>query len=188
MATSPAAPRRGHVDRGTLDLSGGWHDAGDYNKYVWTPLERHPQPAPGLGAQPGVFADGDLDIPESGNGIPDMLDEVEWALDWLLKMQLPDGSVLSQMHVDGWASETPPSADPNPRFYHDPTLESGAIFAGCCALASRVYAAAGLTHARRDARYGGRGRVGLAVSQGDNDAKAWAAAELFRLDPTNRCP
>ena len=48
---------------------------------------------------PGVFVDGDLDIPESGNGVPDLLDEVKWELDWLLKMQLADGSVLYQMHV-----------------------------------------------------------------------------------------
>ena len=35
---------------------------------------------------PFVFGD-DTNIPESGNGTPDVLDEVKWELDWMLKMQ-----------------------------------------------------------------------------------------------------
>ena len=124
LATGPAA---GHTDHGTLDLSGGWHDAGDYNKYVWgavssailTMLQAFED-------NPGVFKDNDLNIPESGNGIPDILDEIKWELDWLLKMQLSDGSVLYQTHVDGFASDSPPSVDQNIRYYQNPNLESGA--------------------------------------------------------------
>lgn len=38
---------------------------------------------------PDKFWDGQLTIPESGNGIPDMLDEAMWELDWLVKMKDP---------------------------------------------------------------------------------------------------
>ena len=35
MGDATMGPAAGHTDRGPLDLTGGWHDAGDYNKYVW---------------------------------------------------------------------------------------------------------------------------------------------------------
>jgi endoglucanase len=180
------APAAGQKDFGARDLAGGWHDAGDYNKYVWR--------AAGTAAlsllrafeeDPSAFADGDLDVPESGNGVPDVLDEVRWELDFFLKMQLPDGSVLSTVHADGSANgAAPPSADKARRYYHDPGLESGAVFAGSCARAARVFMATG------DAGYGTRLRDAALLTwawlerQGDSPEKVWAAAEVFRMDPT----
>lgn len=74
-----------------IDVSGGWYDAGDIGKYV----------SPGATAAntllwtylmfPECFSDGQNNIPESGNGIPDILDEVRYELDWLLKMQDESG-------------------------------------------------------------------------------------------------
>ncbi len=74
-----------------LDASGGWYDAGDYGKYVvnagisaWTLLnlyERFPDAVP----------DSALNIPESGDGIPDVLSEARWEVDWMLRMQIPAG-------------------------------------------------------------------------------------------------
>jgi len=181
-ATSAAA---GHADRGLRDLTGGWHDAGDYNKYVWRAVSDAVSSL--LSAyehHPAVFEDDVLNIPESGNGIPDLLDEIRWELDWLLKMQLADGSVLWQTHQAGFEFSSPPSEDPWERFYHDPTLESGAVFAGTTAHAARVFESVGelgyaatLLGAARDA-------WGWLQTQGDSDVKAWAAAELFRSDPT----
>ncbi len=75
-ATTSAA--NGHVDRGSLDLSGGHHDAGDYNKYVWTALSTSVfQMLRAYEDNPGVFTDNQINIPESGNGLPDILDEVK---------------------------------------------------------------------------------------------------------------
>jgi endoglucanase len=68
------------------DVSRGWYDAGDYGKY--TPFAAGPI-VDLIGAYetfPAVFGD-NTNIPESGNGRPDVLDEVKWELDWLLKMQ-----------------------------------------------------------------------------------------------------
>jgi endoglucanase len=71
------------------DVSQGWYDAGDYGKY--TPFAAAPivDLLDAHASFPFVFGD-DTNIPESGNGTDDVLDEVRWELDWLLKMQDAD--------------------------------------------------------------------------------------------------
>ena len=54
---------------------------------------------------------------------------------------LPDGRVLYQMHVPGFASDSPPSADTNLRYYQNPNLESGGVLAGTLSFASRNHEA-----------------------------------------------
>lgn len=69
----------------TIDVSGGWHDAGDYGRYV-VPGAKTVQDL--LLAYEDFGADyDDLGIPESGNGVPDLLDEARYELEWMLKMQ-----------------------------------------------------------------------------------------------------
>ena len=185
MGDTQTAAATGNINHGLLDLTGGWHDAGDYNKYAWTAVSTAIlQMLRAFEDNPGVFLDGDLNIPESGNGTPDILDEIRWELDWLLKMQLWDGSVLYQMHVDGFASDSPPSIDTNPRFYQDPDLESGSVFAGTMALASRLYAGEGMTAYADTLKTAAMEAWTWLQTQGDMKQKVWAAAEVFRLDPT----
>lgn len=111
------------------DLRGGWYDAGDLNKYTnWT-ADYCLMLLASFEENPGAW--GDLnDLPESHNGIPDLLDEVRWGMDWLLRMQSGDGSVLSLV---GSESATPPSSASAPSFYGDAstsaTLSSAAAFA-----------------------------------------------------------
>jgi endoglucanase len=111
------------------DLSGGWYDAGDYNKYTpWTAnyivalLHSYKE-------NPSLWTD-DLNIPESGNGIPDLMDEVKWGMDWLLKMQQANGSSLCVM---GLATASPPSAAGGQSTYGpattNATMRSAAAFA-----------------------------------------------------------
>src|SRR5262249_40614249 len=80
----PCAPGSGCTY--SLDVAGGWYDAGDHGKYVvnggisvWTLLDEYER-AVHLGA-PKAFADGTLDIPERKNGVPDILDEARWELE-----------------------------------------------------------------------------------------------------------
>lgn len=105
------------------NLRGGWHDAGDYNKYVnfiWSTVT---QLLLAYLENPGVWTD-DLNIPESGNGIADLLDEVAYELRWLLRMQQGDGSLLSMVGVQNYTSATPPSADVSQRLYGPATTSA----------------------------------------------------------------
>lgn len=120
------------------DLHGGWHDAGDYNKYVTFTYGPLLDLLLAYQENPAVWGD-DNNIPESGNGIPDMLDEVKYELDWLLRMQQSDGSVLSVVGVQNFASASPPSADHAQRFYGPATTAASASAAAEFALAARVF-------------------------------------------------
>ena len=71
------------------DVSHGWYDAGDYGKYTPFAAGVIVDLLNAYGAFPKAFPDGQLNIPESSNGKPDILDEVKWELDWLVKMQDP---------------------------------------------------------------------------------------------------
>ncbi len=78
------------------DLRGGWMDAGDTNKYPPFNADTLSSLLYAYRANPTVFGD-DFGIPESGNGLPDLLDEVKYQLDWLVKMQAKDGGVYVKM-------------------------------------------------------------------------------------------
>lgn len=74
----------------TKEVGGGWHDAGDYGRYVVSGVETVIDLFLCYEDFPQIWdgkAGDQMDIPESGNGIPDILDEAKYELDWLLKMQ-----------------------------------------------------------------------------------------------------
>lgn len=189
------------------DLWGGWYDAGDYNKYTsWTAsyvlemlqaYEEHPT----------AFTD-DFGIPESGNGVPDILDEARFGLEYLARLQEADGSLLS---VVGEASASPPSAATGQTLYGTPntsgTLAAAAAFAAgarvfagiafgdfsafSAALAARALAAFAWAEANPAVIFrnndAASGTSGLAAGQqevGDSGRVAYrisAAVQLFRL-------
>jgi len=78
------------------DLTGGWFDAGDYNKYVTFAHNTLHQLLSAYENNPDIFTD-NWNIPESNNGLPDLLDEIKWELDWLYKMVNGDGTVILKM-------------------------------------------------------------------------------------------
>ncbi|MCC7029245.1 MAG: glycoside hydrolase family 9 protein [Chitinophagaceae bacterium] len=106
------------------NMSGGWHDAGDYNKYVTYASRALEYLLTAYEQNPLVFGDNN-NIPESGNGIPDIIDEIKWELDWLLKMQenaagAKQGAVYYKTSVQCFENTvSPPSADGNVRVYGD---------------------------------------------------------------------
>lgn len=124
----------------TRDASGGWYASGGYHKdatqaarAAWLLLAAYQ-------ANPHAFTD-DLNIPESGNEIPDLLDEVKWELDWLLKMQGADGAVFNRVAgADAMAPLGDPSQDVQTRYYAPATSWATASFAAVAARAARVYA------------------------------------------------
>jgi len=119
------------------DLRGGWFDAGDYNKYTNWAARNMISLLRAFDQNAGAFGD-DFGIPESGNGIPDILDEVKWGLDWLRRMQNANGSLLC---VQSLAEGSPPSAARGPSFYGPPTTSATLMGAAVFAYASKVYSA-----------------------------------------------
>lgn len=122
------------------DLSGGWHDAGDYNKYVnftWSAMDYL---FDAYEQNPSAFGDAN-NIPESGNGTPDILDEAKWELDWLLKMQLSNGSVLMKVSTLGFNGGSPPSTDNNQRYYGAAASSSTRTVASVFAHAAIIFRA-----------------------------------------------
>ena len=88
----------------TLDVQGGWYDAGDMGKYVVNGgiasaqlMSQFERTKTAQTAKAGSLADGTLAIPESGNGVPDILDEARWEMEFLLRMQVPAGKPLAGM-------------------------------------------------------------------------------------------
>ena len=90
------APARVFRTDSFLQVSGGWHDAGDYGRYVVPACKAVADLLLAFRAAPEAFGD-DWDIPESGNGVADVLDEVRFELEWLLKMQRDDGGVYHKV-------------------------------------------------------------------------------------------
>ncbi|MEO1064917.1 MAG: glycoside hydrolase family 9 protein [Actinomycetota bacterium] len=122
------------------DLSGGWYDAGDTNRYVTFASAPVHQLLAAYRDAPDVFDD-DLGIPESGNGIPDVLDEVRVELEWVERMANPDGSVLLKVGFRGYAGGTPILADDTrPRFYEEACSSSTIAAAGMFAHGAVVFA------------------------------------------------
>jgi len=192
--TGPAARHR--VQR-------GWFDAGDYGQYV-------PNAAPvwflagaALDLAPGRFEDGDFNIPESGNGIPDLIDELEWGMDWLLGMQDPaDGGVWFRLASRTW-DDVPPDQIRHPRLLAEKTTHATAAFAAACALHARLLrpyrpkraaevleaAEAAWTFLQSHPQWPAEGqryknppdvRAGDYADASARDNVLWAAAELYR--------
>jgi endoglucanase len=122
----------------TRNLSGGWFDAGDTTKYVTFAVPAVHQLLTAYQATPAVFTD-DFNIPESGNGIPDLLDEVRWELDWLGRMQFPDGSVALKVGDIVDTKAGPPSTDESPRYYVPACTSATIAASGMFAHAAYVF-------------------------------------------------
>lgn len=124
--------------RRRIPLRRGWHDAGNFEMYV-------PSTAPTCQAlltaferRPDLFRDGDLSIPESGNGRPDLLDELEWGLEWLLSMQEKDGGVHHRDALMQWSPTGPADTDHHDRWVAEVGTASTAKACAAFAQAARV--------------------------------------------------
>lgn len=120
------------------EMSGGWMDAGDQNKYVTFLDGVLPCLLYAYRHYPEVFGD-HSNIPESGNGIPDLLDEVDWEVKWLLKMQDVDGGVFIKLGATNTRDPSPPSADRRPRYYGKKCSSAAISFAAAVAQVALIY-------------------------------------------------
>ncbi len=196
-----------HLDDGLLDKvggpagtkissTGGWHDAGDYNKYVVNAgvtvglmFKAWEQFRPALETLK-------LDLPESGKGMPDLLAELKFEFDWLFTMQAEDGRVhhkLSAVNFNYWG---PPDKDVSKRFISPWGSAATADFAAMMALGARHFREYNAAYADRCLLAATRAWAVLAAHPEDHPAdlsafhtgtyacpdpvhRLWAAAELW---------
>ncbi|MBP3890946.1 MAG: glycoside hydrolase family 9 protein [Solobacterium sp.] len=92
------------------DVTGGWHDAGDYGRFVETGTKAVNDLLFAYLYNPSIYGD-DTNGPDSNNGIPDILDEARYELDWLFKMQNGDGGVYNTVITDNVANNVLPNED-----------------------------------------------------------------------------
>ncbi|MBB5868273.1 endoglucanase [Allocatelliglobosispora scoriae] len=136
----------------TLDVRGGWYDAGDQGKYVvnggiaaWQLLNIYERAISVAGADASALGDGKMAIPERANGIPDVLDEARWEVEFLLKMQVPDGRtnaglVHHKIHDQNWTGlPTRPNQDSQPRLLSPVSTAATLNLAAVAAQAARIF-------------------------------------------------
>ncbi|WP_435877611.1 glycoside hydrolase family 9 protein [Streptomyces halstedii] len=136
-----------------LDVSGGWYDAGDHGKYVVNGgisvaqlMSTYERTLTADNAESAQLDDGALWVPERDNGVPDILDEARWEMDFLIKMQVPAGEPLAgmvhhKMHDAEWTGlPMKPHLDPQQRELHAPSTAATLNLAATAAQCARLYA------------------------------------------------
>ncbi|WP_111642249.1 glycoside hydrolase family 9 protein [Marinimicrobium alkaliphilum] len=117
------------------DLRGGWYDAGDYNKYTNWHADYLVVLFHAYLENPEAWSLA-LNIPESDGQVADLLHEIKWGMDWLIRMQEDNGSVLSVM---GLAHASPPSSATGPSVYGPATTAATLTSAQAFALGATVF-------------------------------------------------
>ncbi len=188
----------------SIDVTGGWYDAGDHGKYVvnggisvWT-LNNMYERAVAAGNASKLEDKGDIVIPEAGNGMPDILDETRIEMEFFLKMQREDGMVYHKMHDYKWtALAVRPSEDDLTRIVKPVTTAATLNLAATAAQSYRLWkgiddtfantcleaAKKAYTAAKADpANYAPMDQDRGGGAYGDTEVKDdfyWAACELY---------
>ncbi len=126
-------------DLRSLDAPGGWYDAGDYGKYVGNASLSTGQMLLLLEQYPNVIPDKGLNIPESGNGISDLWDELRYELDWILRMQDKDGGVFHKLTARNFSGFVMPENYNLERLIIGKGTAATLNFSAVLAQASRLY-------------------------------------------------
>ncbi len=190
-----------YVRRGKVDVRGGHHDAGDYSKYTTNSASLVNALMFSVDALPGVRELDNLGLPESGDGISDLLQEAKWEADFLAKLQDTDGGFYFLVYPRERAYEndvTPDKGDPQVVWPKNTASTAAAVAALAQAGSSPTFKK---HYPKVAARYLEQARLGWKFLQsaiakhelagayqklthyGDNfrhyDELAWAACELF---------
>lgn len=186
---------------GTVNAVGGWHDAGDYGKYVVNAGITVGTLLLAYDLYPERFSADDLGIPESGNGVPDLLDEVRFELEWLLKMQAGNGGVFTKLTKPTFESFVMPQNDGGTRYMYQISSTATGDFAAVMARASATFQPFDATFSASCRAAAERAwsflaahtsivpaggftnpagtSTGVYGDADDRDERLWAAAELF---------
>ncbi len=189
------------VARGAVDVSGGHHDAGDYSKYTTNSTGLIHNLVFAVDSIPGVAAMDNLGLPESGDGISDVLQEAKWEADYLAKLQDTDGGFYFLVYpgTREYESDVLPDRGDAQVVWPKNTAVTAAAVAALAQCASspqfkRHYPAAAAQYLRQAqlgwqfladaiAHHGKAGAYQKITFYGDHythdDELAWAACELF---------
>ena len=121
-----------------IDVSGGWHDAGDYGRYVVPAAKAVADLIYAYDADPELYSD-NIGIPESGNGTPDILDEARFELEWMMKMQTADGGVYHKVSCANFPAYVMPTKETAELIVTPVSSTATADFCASMALAAEFY-------------------------------------------------
>ncbi len=193
------------AEGGFRKITGGWHDAGDYGRYVSSGACACAHLLYAFKLFPGVFAKQELGIPESGSGFPDIISECRYELEWLLKMQRDDGAAYHKETTMRHASFIMPERDNEQMYVFTISSSATADLCAVCALAASVFVHYDDEFAKRLQRAALRAYnwledhpefvgfynpagcdTGLYAEESDVDNRYWAAAEMYSLTGEKR--
>ncbi len=123
----------------TIEVSGGWHDAGDYGRYVVPAAKAVADLLLAYEANPTIHSDS-VGIPESGNGVPDILDEARYEIEWMLKMQAESGGVYHKVNCRGNTGSVMPEKETSMQYVSPVSTTATADFCAVMAMAAEYYA------------------------------------------------
>lgn len=182
-----------------LEVTGGWHDAGDYGRY----------PVPAAKAVADLLlthqvygdsvASDNVGIPESGNGVPDILDEVKYEMEWMLKMQDPEtGGVYHKVTTAEFQGNEWPNEIDADLILSPISATATADFAASTAMTSRFFADIDSEFAEKNLQAARKAwswleenpdvsgfenpsqiKTGEYGDDEDGDERYWAAVELY---------
>jgi endoglucanase len=135
-----SAATENRPEESTISSPGGWYDAGDYNKYIVPISSSIHHMLLAYEQFPEFFDNQDLNIPESDNVMPDVLDEALFALRWMLTMQDPnDGGVYHKLTHANFQGTLMPHEVTSARYVVQKSTPATLDFAAVMAQAARVY-------------------------------------------------
>lgn len=135
----PSAATATRLAGAVISSPRGWYDAGDYNKYVVNSGISTSTLLSLYEDFPDYMKTVKLNIPESGNGVPDILNEVLWNLRWMLTMQDMDGGVYHKLTNAAFDKMEMPDQAVAPRYVVQKGTAATLDFAAVMAQASRIF-------------------------------------------------
>lgn len=186
-----------------IDVSGGWHDAGDYGRYVVPAAKAVADLLYAYEANPELYSDS-IGIPESGNGTPDILDEARYELEWMKKMQRSDGGVYHKVTCENFPGYVSPEEETAPLIVTPVSTTATADFCASMALAYEFYKDIDAAFAQDCLNCAERAwsfleanpnlifsnpediTTGEYGDTSDKDERYWAAAQLYRATGSSK--
>lgn len=193
---------------GTIISSpGGWYDAGDYGKYTvnsgittWTILQS-------LALNSDYHENQNLNIPESGNELPDILDEALVNLKWMMTMQDPnDGGLYHKLTTKKFDSFIMPHETSKQRYVLQKSTSAALDYAATIAAASRAYQVYNMTDLAEQMKQRAKAAWQWALENPDVfylqpedistgayrdtsfiDEWFWAASEMYQITGDKKC-